>query len=71
MFESIFGFIFTLILRIIIWIVAVPFGCLVMTPIVLLRARSGGGSYRENVVSGYKKVLFWFLDSFLSDGASD
>ena len=68
MLEAILGFIFTLILRILIWIVAVPVGCIVMTPIVLVRARSGGESYWENVIAGYKKVLFWFLDSFLSDG---
>ena len=70
MFESILGFIFTLILRIILWIVAIPVGCLVMTPIVLLRARSGGGSYRENVIAGYKKILLWFLRNFLSDDTS-
>ncbi len=68
MLETILIFVFTVILRIILWIVAVPLGCIVMTPILLLRARSGGGSYRENLISGYKKVLLWFLDSFLRAG---
>ena len=66
MFEAFFGFVFTVIVRILVWIVAVPLGCLVMTPVVLVRARSGGGSYREKVASGYKKILLWFLDSFLN-----
>jgi len=65
MIEAFFGFIFTLILRVLIWIIAVPLGCLLMTPIVLVRARSGSGSYRENVLSGYKKIVLWFLDGFL------
>jgi hypothetical protein len=66
MFEALISFVFTVILRILVWIVAVPLGCLLMTPIVLVRAGSGSGSYREKVASGYKKILLWFLDSFLN-----
>ena len=68
LFEAIFGYIFTAILTILLWTVAVPLGCIVMTPIILWRASSGSGSYREKVIAGYKKVLLWFLDSFLRQG---
>jgi hypothetical protein len=66
-FEAILGWIFTALLRLLLWTVAIPVGCLLMTPIVLIRARSGGGSYGKNVLAGYKKVLAWFLGSFLHE----
>lgn len=67
-FEAIFSFILTIILKTLLWMVLVPLGCILMTPVILLRARSGSGIYREKVILGYKKVLLWFLDSLLNPG---
>ncbi len=67
MIQAIFEFLFTVLLRILIVLIAIPLASLVLTPYFLIRARRQSGPYWRNVRAGYDGITSWCFENLLFD----
>lgn len=59
--EPVLTFLGRIVLWLILYLVAFPLLCIVSTPVILINAFFRGGSYSQNVISGYKGVCAWLV----------
>ena len=54
--TPVFSFLVRVFMNLLLYGIAVPFSCVLLTPILLARALSGPGRYAEKVFSGYRAI---------------